>query len=73
MIYLLLLLSVALFGVFFGHVIGFGWRTRKTDLHATPRSTRDERDRRSVGCWESHEPRRLESVPVGEHPAEAQL
>ncbi|MGI8336068.1 hypothetical protein ACRYCC_39515 [Actinomadura scrupuli] len=50
----LILIGVAAFGVFVGHVCGFGLRTRHTQLHAEPQTSRDLRDRQSVGFWETH-------------------
>ena len=45
-----------LLGLYLGHVVGFGLRTRRTVIHSDPagRTPRDRRDRRSL-LWERHE------------------
>jgi hypothetical protein len=50
----LFVLVAALFGLFIGHVCGFGLRTRHIQLHTEPQTRRDQRDRQSVGFWETH-------------------
>jgi hypothetical protein len=50
----LILLATSLFGLFIGHVCGFGLRTRHVQLHVEPQTSRDLRDRWSVGLWETH-------------------
>ncbi|MGI8336074.1 hypothetical protein ACRYCC_39545 [Actinomadura scrupuli] len=56
MITVLLLAGALVFGIFFGHVVGFGVRTRRTRLRERPVSRRDEHDRRWVGLRETHRP-----------------
>jgi hypothetical protein len=37
--------GIWIFGVFVGHVVGFGFRTRHVKLHEPPRTDREARDR----------------------------
>lgn len=48
---------VGAFGVFLGHVVGFGIRTRRARLHEPPQTIREERDRVLVGLFERHPPK----------------
>jgi hypothetical protein len=50
----LLVFVATLFGLFIGHVCGFGVRTRHIQLHTKPQTRRDQRDRQSVGFWGTH-------------------
>jgi hypothetical protein len=56
MITVLLIAGALAFGAFFGHVVGFGLRTRRTRLHDKPANRRDEHDRQWVGLRETHPP-----------------
>jgi hypothetical protein len=56
MITLLLVAGALVFGAFFGHVVGFGVRTRSTRLRERPVNRRDEHDRRWVALQETHPP-----------------
>jgi hypothetical protein len=51
---ILILVGVALFGAFVGHVCGFGLRTRHTQLRSAPQTRRDKHDRQWAGVWETH-------------------
>jgi hypothetical protein len=48
-IFILLIIGVAVFGAFAGHVCGFGLRTRNTQLHTPPQTRRDLHDRQWAG------------------------
>jgi hypothetical protein len=50
----LIIVAVAAFGAFVGHVCGFGLRTRKTQLRIAPQTRRDQHDRQWAGVWETH-------------------
>jgi hypothetical protein len=53
----LILLAVAVFGAFIGHVCGFGLQTRQTrqtQLRSAPQTRRDLHDRQWAGIWETH-------------------
>lgn len=51
--------GAAAFGLFLGHVVGFGLRTRNVRLHDEPRTSRERRDRAWAGLTE----RRPQEVP----------
>ncbi|WP_106399487.1 hypothetical protein [Actinocorallia populi] len=60
-----------LLGLYLGHVVGFGLRTRRTVIHSDPakRTPREFRDRRSV-LWERHERPETAIDPTGPGGAE---
>ena len=60
-IFLTVCAAALLFGLYLAHVVGFGWRTRRTVLRSDPRTRghRDVRDRRRM-LWteqQAHLPR----------------
>jgi hypothetical protein len=46
-------IGIWIFGVFVGHVVGFGLRTRHVQLHELPRTDREARDREGT-VWVRH-------------------